>query len=88
MVVQGTTETKAVLTSTGYRRYYSVELSLLNATLDSVLAIRRRTPLQIVFVVNIGTGEKDLISGVESVRVLEHLITHIPGLQFRSNKHV
>ncbi len=71
MVVQGTTETKAVLTSTRYRRYYSVELSLLNTALDSILAIRRRTPLQVVFVVDIGTGEKDLISGVRSVHVLK-----------------
>ena len=72
MVVQGTTETKAVLTGAGYRGYYSVELSLLNPTLDSVLAIRRRTPLQIVFVVDIGTREKNLISGVISVKVLKH----------------
>ncbi len=72
MVVQGTTETKAVLTCTRYRRYYSVELSLLNPTLDSVLAIRRGAPLQIVFVVDIGTGEKNLISGLKSVHVLRH----------------
>ena len=72
MVVQGTTETKAVLTSARYRRYDSVKLSLLNPTLDSVLAIRSRTPLQIVFVVDIGTGEKDLISGMISVQVLNH----------------
>ena len=71
MVVQGTTETKAVLTSTRYRRYYSVELSLLNTALDSILAVRRRTPLQVIFVVDIGTGEKDLISGVRSVHVLK-----------------
>ena len=72
MVVQGTTETEAVLTSARYCRYYSVELSLLDSTLYSVLAVRRRTPLQIVFVVDIGTGEKDLISGVKSVQVLKH----------------
>ena len=72
MVVQSTTETEAVLTSARYRRYYSVELSLLNPTLDGVLAIRRRTPFQIIFIVDIGTSKEDLISRVISVHVLKH----------------
>lgn len=43
-------------------RYYLVEISLLDATLDGVYAVGGRTPFEIVFVIDIGAGEQLLVS--------------------------
>ena len=62
MITQGTAETEAILACTGHRRNNSTELFLLDATFNGVFAIRRRAPLQVLFVIYIGTCEEDLVS--------------------------
>jgi hypothetical protein len=45
-----------------HRRYDAAEISLLNATLDSVLAVRGRTPLKIFLVVHVCAHEEFVIA--------------------------
>ena len=62
MIIQGTAEAKAVFARAGHCGYNSTELPFFDATLNGVFAIRRWAPLQILFIIDIGTCEEDLVS--------------------------
>lgn len=62
MIAQGTTEAETMLTCAGHSRYNFTKVPLLYATLNSVFAVRRRAPLQVFFVIDIGTCKEDLVS--------------------------
>lgn len=62
MVIQGTAETEAVFASTMDSGYRPIEIAGFDRTIDSIFAVRRRTPFEVLFVVNICPSQKTLIS--------------------------
>lgn len=61
MVVKRATEAKVMSTFAMYRRHDSDKISLLYSAFNSVLAVRGRAPLQVIFIVNVSPSEKFLI---------------------------
>ncbi len=78
MVVQGAAEAKAMFARACDCRDYSAEIFPLNATFDGILAIGSRAPLQVLFVVDVGTREKHLVSACYLVISISQLLIQIP----------
>jgi hypothetical protein len=62
VVCQRAPKAEPMLAVAHHRRYDAAEISLLNATLDSVLAVRGRTPLKIFLVVHVCAHEEFVIA--------------------------
>ena len=62
MVTEGAAKAKAIFAIACDSRDYTAEFPLLDATFNGVLAVGGWAPLQIFFVVDVGTREKDLVS--------------------------
>jgi hypothetical protein len=67
MIVQRAAEAKEMLTGTLHRGYNSVEVALLDGTVDRVLTVWRRAPLEILLVVNISPHQQRLVSLFEII---------------------
>ena len=58
VVVQSAAKAKSVVTGTLDRRHYLGKVPLLYPTLYCILAVRSRTPLELVHVINVGAGQE------------------------------
>lgn len=62
MIIQGTAETEAMFTSTMDSGHDLVKIAWFDRTINGVFTVRGRTPFQILPIINIGSGQKVLIS--------------------------
>jgi hypothetical protein len=62
MVIQSTAETEAVFASTMDSGHRLVEIAGFDGTIDGVFTVGSRTPFQVLFVINVGSSQKTLIS--------------------------
>ena len=65
MVVERAAKTKAMFACTADCRNDFVQLLPLDDAVDCILAIWRRTPLEMLFIVNVGSSEENLVPGQE-----------------------
>jgi len=61
MVVQCAAKAEGMRAIANHRRYDPVEVSRLDPAVNGVYAIRRGTPLQVVFVIDVRAGQKYLV---------------------------
>ena len=62
MIVCGTTEAEGVLACANHSRYDLTKISLLDAAINRIRAVRRGAPFEVLFVIDVGTGEELFIS--------------------------
>lgn len=58
MVSEGAAKTKFMLAKTSHSWDYATELAAPNPAINSILTVRSRTPLEILFVVHISTSQQ------------------------------
>lgn len=76
MIGQGAAKTEVMSAEAVHRRDDLVQLLLLDRTINRVLAIWGRTPFEVVFVVDVCTGEKNLISELKVSQILACVVTY------------
>jgi hypothetical protein len=67
MIVQSAAKAKEMLTGTLYRRHDPIEVALLDGTVDRVLTVWCRAPLEILLVINVSPHQQRLISLLEII---------------------
>lgn len=65
MVAERAAKTKPMLACTADCRNDLVQLSPFDGAVDGILAVWRRTPLQVLFIVNVGSSEENLVPSQE-----------------------
>ena len=62
MIVGSTAKAKAVSTRAGNSRDCAGEILLLDCTINSKFTVGSRTPLQVLFIINVCSGKQDLVT--------------------------
>lgn len=69
MVVEGAAEAELVLAHAAYRGYDPTEVAGFDGTVDGILAVWSRTPPEVILVIDVGPGEKSVVSSKDSMLI-------------------
>lgn len=62
MVSEGAAKTEFMLAMTSHSWDYATEIAAPNPTVNSILTVRSRTPLEVLFVVHVSTSQQLAVS--------------------------
>ena len=72
VVVERAAKAEVVSAPALYRRHNPGEVTLFDGAIDGILAIRSWTPLKVLLVIDVGSGQKRLISAKNKMKVNDH----------------
>ena len=62
MVVERTAKAKVMSAPALHRRYDTMKITLLNVTIDRILAVRSGAPSEVLFIIDVSPGQKCIVS--------------------------
>lgn len=61
MVVERTAKAKVMSAPALHRRYDTMKITLLNVTIDRILAVRSRAPSEVLLIIDVSPGQKRIV---------------------------